>query len=100
MQQSSRYQVFSKEYINLLLSGYFFLLGVLAVTHILSSFIGRFLPASFPRIPFHLHFMREEDEDGNAAVEYINFKFDTKDLLSFAFASVLGVWYLTKKVHL
>lgn len=53
------------------------------------------LPASFPKIPFHLLFHSEEVE--GRPRELINFKFDTKDVLCFVLASVFGVWYLLKK---
>jgi minor histocompatibility antigen H13 len=38
------FKLFSKEYINLLLTGYFFFLGVLALTHLLRSILLKTLP--------------------------------------------------------
>ncbi|XP_020620625.1 minor histocompatibility antigen H13-like [Orbicella faveolata] len=42
------FKLFSKEYINLLLTVYFFGLGVLAVTHLLRPNVELLLPAAFP----------------------------------------------------
>jgi minor histocompatibility antigen H13 len=69
-------------------------LGVLALTHILSPVAARFLPQSFPIIPYHLHFTKQE---GDNSVDIIDFKFDSMDLLCCGISSVLGVWYLLQK---
>merc|ERR1719411_2247815 len=50
------FQIFSKEYINLLLTFYFFLLGIFALSHMLSPLVLQSIPASVPVIPFHLKF--------------------------------------------
>lgn len=89
-------QIFSKEYINLLLTGYFFLLGVLALCHIMTPYAGRFLPARIPVVPFHLLFTTEDTPNGPTR-EIINFRFDTKDVACFAISAVFGIWYLWKK---
>jgi minor histocompatibility antigen H13 len=89
------FKIFSKEYINLLLSGYFFFLGVLALCHILVPVVTPFLPSNFPRIPYHLLFHSEQVE--GKKVELINFKFDTTDILCFVLSGVFGLWYLLKK---
>jgi len=89
------FKIFSKEYINLLLTGYFFFLGVLALCHIMTPIVSPLLPESFPRIPFHLLFT-QDDKEGKS-FDLINFKFDTNDILCFGLASVFGGWYLWKK---
>ena len=86
------WQIFSKEYINLLLTGYFFLLGVLALTHLISTHVSRMLPSSVPLIQYHLKLTQDASED------LIDFKFSTHDLISLAISAVVGVWYLVKKV--
>ncbi|CAD5113619.1 DgyrCDS2782 [Dimorphilus gyrociliatus] len=88
------FKLFSKEYINLLLSSYFFFLGVLALAHILSPFINNLVPVSFPNKSYHLIFSEGEDKDKS---DVINYKFDRRDLLSLAISTVVGVWYLWKK---
>ncbi|ELT98310.1 hypothetical protein CAPTEDRAFT_39990, partial [Capitella teleta] len=50
------FQLFSKEYINLLLMGYFFFLGVLALAHLSSPVVYKLLPAGFPNEQYHLLF--------------------------------------------
>ncbi|KAG1681865.1 Minor histocompatibility antigen H13 [Nymphon striatum] len=88
------FRVFSKEHINLLLTGYFFFLGVLALAHIISPIVKRAIPASFPNEVYHLLFHQGE---GDAQEELINYKFDRKDLICIFMCSIVGVWYLWKK---
>ncbi|XP_037069209.1 minor histocompatibility antigen H13-like [Pollicipes pollicipes] len=85
------FKIFSKEYINLLLTGYFFMLGVLALTHLISERVGRLLPASVPFIQYHLRLTQDATED------LIDFKFSTHDLVSLALSAAVGVWYLVQK---
>ncbi|MCJ8750347.1 hypothetical protein PDJAM_G00262990, partial [Pangasius djambal] len=50
------FKIFSQEYINLLLSMYFFVLGILALSHTLSPFMNRCLPANLPSKQYQLLF--------------------------------------------
>ncbi|XP_053499759.1 minor histocompatibility antigen H13 isoform X5 [Ictalurus furcatus] len=86
--------IFSQEYINLLLSMYFFVLGILALSHTLSPFMSRFLPANLPSKQFQLLFTQGSGENRE---EIVNYEFDTKDLISLGISSVVGVWYILKK---
>ncbi|XP_049831885.1 minor histocompatibility antigen H13 [Schistocerca gregaria] len=88
------FQIFSKEYINLLLTGYFFFLGVLALCHLLSPVISSLVPAAIPNIPFHLHFTRGGPE---ASEDIINYQFSSHDVVCLIFCSIIGAWYLIKK---
>ncbi|KAI9515711.1 Minor histocompatibility antigen H13 [Dissostichus eleginoides] len=88
------FKVFSQEYINMLLSIYFFGLGVLALSHIMSPLMSRIFPASFPNKQFQLLFTQGSEE---AKEEIVNYEFDTKNLLCLIISSVVGVWYLLKK---
>lgn len=88
------FKIFSKDHINLLLTGYFFLLGILALTHMLTPMLSPVMPASFPRVPFHLLFVRGE---GKAKEALIDFKFSNHDVACFILSSFIGVWYLLKK---
>ncbi|XP_010773337.1 minor histocompatibility antigen H13-like isoform X1 [Notothenia coriiceps] len=56
------FKVFSQEYINMLLSIYFFGLGVLALSHIMSPLMSRIFPASFPNKQFQLLFTQGSEE--------------------------------------
>ena len=49
-------QIFSKEYINMLLTAYFFVLGIFALAHMVSPLVLKLVPAAVPVIPFHLKF--------------------------------------------
>ncbi|KAM9855251.1 minor histocompatibility antigen H13 isoform 3-T3 [Aulostomus maculatus] len=87
-------QVFSQEYINLLLSVYFFVLGVLALSHTMSPLMSRIFPASFPNKQYQLLFTQGA---GESKEEIVNYEFDTKNLVCLVISSVVGVWYLLKK---
>ncbi|XP_041985093.1 minor histocompatibility antigen H13 [Aricia agestis] len=88
------FQFFSKEYINLLLTGYFFFLGVLALSHLLSPIISLVVPASIPNTPYHILFTRGE-RDGSSDI--VNYKFTSYDVICLIISLIMGAWYLLKK---
>ncbi|CAD0202951.1 unnamed protein product [Chrysodeixis includens] len=88
------FQFFSKKYINLLLTGYFFFLGVLALSHLLSPVISFMVPASIPNVSYHIHFTRGE-RDTNSDI--INYKFTSYDIICLLISLCMGAWYLLKK---
>ncbi|XP_042265999.1 minor histocompatibility antigen H13 isoform X2 [Thunnus albacares] len=88
------FKVFSQEYINLLLSVYFFVLGVLALSHTMSPLMSAIFPASFPNKQYQLLFTQGS---GESKEEIVNYEFDTKNLVCLVISSVVGVWYLFKK---
>lgn len=85
------FKIFSKEYINLLLTGYFFVLGVLALSHMIAPVISKLVPSSIPFVPFHIKFTKGTNED------LIDYKFTSYDIVCLAISTVIGVWYLFKK---
>uniref|UniRef100_A0A8D1IKZ9 Histocompatibility minor 13 n=1 Tax=Sus scrofa TaxID=9823 RepID=A0A8D1IKZ9_PIG len=88
------FKIFSQEYINLLLSMYFFVLGILALSHTISPFMNKFFPANFPNRQYQLLFTQGS---GESKEEIINYEFDTKDLVCLGLSSIVGVWYLLRK---
>ncbi|XP_023076144.1 minor histocompatibility antigen H13 isoform X2 [Piliocolobus tephrosceles] len=88
------FKIFSQEYINLLLSMYFFVLGILALSHTISPFMNKFFPATFPNRQYQLLFTQGSGENKE---EIINYEFDTKDLVCLGLSSIVGVWYLLRK---
>ncbi|GAB1598495.1 minor histocompatibility antigen H13-like isoform X1 [Argonauta hians] len=88
------FKVFSKEYINLLLTVYFFALGVLSLAHINSPWISKLIPESFPNKEYHLLFTRGK---GDNKEEVINYEFDRKDLVCLFVSCLIGFWYGLKK---
>ncbi|XP_059915135.1 minor histocompatibility antigen H13 isoform X3 [Gadus macrocephalus] len=88
------FKVFSQEYINLLLSMYFFVLGILALAHTLSPLMAKVFPASIPIKQYQLLFTQGS---GEAKEEVVNYEFDTKDLVCLVIGGVVGVWYVLKK---
>ncbi|CAD7669522.1 unnamed protein product [Nyctereutes procyonoides] len=89
-------EIFSQEYINLLLSMYFFVLGILALSHTISPFMNKFFPANFPNRQYQLLFTQGSGENKE---EIINYEFDAKDLVCLGLSSIVGVWYLLRKVR-
>lgn len=88
------FKIFSKDHINLLLTGYFFFLGVLALSHLLSPVVGSLIPTSIPKIPYHIMF---QQGDGNKKEYLINYKFSSHDIVCVIFSTIIGVWYLWQK---
>lgn len=88
------FKVFSQQNVNLLLTGYFFLLGVIALSNLLSPFFATIVPASIPKIPFHLRFSKGEREQKEFWIDY---KFTSYDIICFIISVVIGVWYVYKK---
>ncbi|XP_033737944.1 minor histocompatibility antigen H13-like [Pecten maximus] len=88
------FQIFSKEHINLLLTGYFFFLGVFALAHIIGPFISKMLPTSFPNTDYHLLFTQGK---GDKKEDLMNYEFDRKDLVCLGVCTVIGIWYLVQK---
>jgi len=89
------FQIFSKEHINLLLSVYFFVLGIFALTHMVAPTFTKLIPPGLvPLQHYHLLFSQGE---GKEKEDLVNVEFTTHDMVVFAGASALGVWYLLKK---
>jgi len=88
------FQIFSKEHINLLLTAYFFLLGVLALAHLVGPFMKKLLTGLFPDQDYHLLLT---EGTGDKKEDIVNYRFDRRDLVSLAVCGVIGAWYLLKK---
>lgn len=88
------FKIFSQEYINLLLSMYFFFLGVLALAHTISPVMNTFFPVTFSIKQYQLLFTQGS---GDNREEILNYEFDSRDIVCLALSSVVGVWYLLKK---
>uniref|UniRef100_A0A182TPQ0 Signal peptide peptidase n=1 Tax=Anopheles melas TaxID=34690 RepID=A0A182TPQ0_9DIPT len=95
------FKIFSKDNINYLLTGYFFFLGVMALSHLLSPVISSLIPASIPKIPYHLSFVQGPPEGGDKKSKekkyLIDYRFTTHDVVCFIVALVISVWYLLQK---
>lgn len=113
------FQLFGKEYVNYLLSGYFFLLGIGAVTWSLCPLGAMIAPSSLNDRKFHLYFKEsgpavdaEEKEAKDAAAKdgkgdkasagadagvWLDSKFSATDICCFAVALAIGAAYLKTK---
>ncbi|KAK3884598.1 hypothetical protein Pcinc_011154 [Petrolisthes cinctipes] len=90
------FTVFSKEYINLLLSTYFFVLGILALSHVFGPIISGLVPASVPLETYQLHLLRGAPSD-QPPHYLLNYGFSSYDLVCLAVCALLGLWYFIKK---
>jgi len=88
------FNIFGKEYINMLLSFYFLVLGIFALSHMVSPVVLKLVPSAVPVIPFHLQFTQGE---GDARESVVDYQFNTHDLVCLGLCSVVGVWYILKK---
>ncbi|XP_046813352.1 minor histocompatibility antigen H13 [Vespa crabro] len=88
------YKIFTKEYVNLILVGYFFFLGILALCHLTSPLISSLVPAVIPKTPYHIQFTKGE---GDHTKHIINYKFNLHDIVCLICCSIVGAWYLLKK---
>jgi len=83
------FKVFSKEYINMLLTGYFLLFGILAMGVTLKPLFTPFF--SSPKI-WKFAFNPPWE-----AKEPFKFEFDVADLVSFVASIGIGIWYVMTK---
>lgn len=90
---SSSEQIFSKEYVNFLLTLYFFILGIFALTHVLSPILHKLVPSSLVQ-NYSFQFTQGTDKDKNSLID---FEFTTVDVISLVFSTLFGAWYLWKK---
>ena len=86
------FKLFSQEYINMLLSFYFFILGTFSVYHIAGSFLAKLVPSLVPNQDYHLLFTEGKEEE-----EIVNYNFDRKDIIAFLICIVPAAWYALKK---
>merc|ERR1712080_336673 len=86
--------IFGKEYINMLLSFYFLVLGIFALSHMMSPVVLKLIPSTIPIVPFHLKFTQGEGDSKESVLDY---QFNTHDLVCLGLCSVVGVWYILKK---
>jgi len=90
------FKFFSKEYINLLLSGYFFVLGVFALSHMAGPWLSRKIFARLVPIE-HFRFVFTRGSGVVENEELLKYEFTTHDLITLILSSGVGVWYLMKK---
>jgi minor histocompatibility antigen H13 len=90
------YKLVPKEYITVLLMSYFFVLGVLALAHIVSPYLSKLIPETdfLPNIPYHLLFTRGEVEEKE---DLIDVKFTTFDIVSVGVCGLVGLLHLYTK---
>jgi len=88
------FKIFSKEYINLLLALYFFVIGVICVSNLLRPLVSLALGTSFKNSNYQI-ILNEGDDDNKT--NHVDVKFDRIDLVCLLVSSVFGLWYLVTK---
>jgi len=98
------FKLFSKEYINMLLTGYFLCFGILAVTATIKPLLVPFFGSASDE-----HQGKDAQQRQNKVKttklsfkpfwsnEPFNLEFDFSDLLAFIGATLIGIWYVTTK---
>ncbi|XP_055354009.1 minor histocompatibility antigen H13-like [Paramacrobiotus metropolitanus] len=87
------FHFFGKEYVNYLLTSYFFVLGILSLTNFLAPLTER-LPL-IPREPrFRLSFTAKT---GDTVVPHVELEFGYANVLAFLLSVGCGVWYMLQK---
>jgi len=86
------FKLFSKEHVNFLLTLYFFILGIFALTHVLSPLLSKFVPSSLGQT-YSLQFIQQKPQLNHL----IDFEFSTVDVIALVFSSLFSSWYLWKK---
>ena len=73
------FNIFGKEYINMFLSFYFLVLGIFALSHMVSPVVLKLVPKAVPVIPFHQQFTQGK---GDARESFVDYQFNTHALVS------------------
>ncbi|CAG0896166.1 unnamed protein product [Cyprideis torosa] len=82
----------------MLLTVYFFVLGVFALTHILEPLVEHFIPAGLvPFSEYHIRFTKKGKPDQPTPEEIVDVKFSNVTLGCMATSTVVGIWYLKQK---
>ncbi|XP_025424028.1 minor histocompatibility antigen H13 [Sipha flava] len=88
------FRIFSKEHINLLVTAYFYILGVAALSNLLGNQFSSILPKSIPKTKYQLQFT---EGAGDKKLDWINVKFTLHDVICFIVCGILGSYYLYSK---
>ncbi|XP_003745016.1 minor histocompatibility antigen H13 [Galendromus occidentalis] len=87
------FKIFGKEHVNMLLTLYFFLIGVLALAATISPVLRKIVPQDLIKNDEYHTSMRRTT--ANSMI--FDLKFDHYDILGIGIAAVFGGWYLVKK---
>ena len=93
------FKIFSKEHINLLLSFYFFVLGVIALTRMSSTFVHKIWPlfkCHNEKYDFNFS-LKSGADDKKENLLVFQTLFDREAVLCFILSVAVGVWYVLKK---
>jgi len=102
------FKIFSKQYINMLLSTYFFFLGVLALTNTLNPYIDKYVPDLFQNVSYHIKISKGNKENSNSNEEsdkssevkeesLFEYSYRKKEFIGLAIAAAVGLWYMVTK---
>merc|ERR1712212_26976 len=104
------FKVFSASSVNFLLTAYFFVLGVFALTHLLTPVVSKITPDSLKKPTYQLLFFKKDKEaemidqpqdhrhrHRMVPEEIFNLAFDKKDAFTFFICILVGCWYFIQK---
>uniref|UniRef100_H2Z736 Minor histocompatibility antigen H13 n=1 Tax=Ciona savignyi TaxID=51511 RepID=H2Z736_CIOSA len=88
------FKLFSQDHINILVSFYFFVLGIFAMSQIIGPYIENLIPSSFPNIPYHLHLTEGE---GDSKSVLVDLDFDRRYAATLVLFALVSGFYAVKK---
>lgn len=92
------FKIFSKEYINMLLALYFFVLGVVALTRMLNGFVHKIWPLfGCHNEKYDFNFSLTSGEETKTNLMVFKTLFDREAIMCAILALCVGVWYVAKK---
>lgn len=90
------FKIFGTQHVNMLLTFYFFLIGILALAHSLAPIFRYFISEELCRNEeYHIDMRKCKGKDKEQIVFQLTF--DHYDVIALTLSCALGVWYLLKK---
>ncbi|OQV19685.1 Minor histocompatibility antigen H13 [Hypsibius exemplaris] len=87
------FHFFGKEYVNFVLTAYFFVLGILSLTSFFTPFVGM-----IPLVPAEpVYKFSFNSKKGTETTSYFDLEFGFKEILAFLISAACGVWYMLQK---
>lgn len=87
------FKIFGTQHVNMLLTAYFFLIGVIALGHVIAPILRSMISEQLVRNEeYHLHMRRAKADD-----VVFELTLDHFDMIGLAISCALGAWYLVKK---
>jgi len=91
------FKIFAVEYINLLMSFYFFFLGSSTIFFLIRDYVISLVPESFPNSKYKLSLAELKASETPQSEECLGFEFERKDVFPLALSLMVGITYVLTK---